>query len=264
MQFAVPFVHISVYKCAGQLPSRVAFTTVLNPAPHSQMVALPYLPQETIAGIIGLLTEDTQSLRSCSLDSTDWIHRARIRLFTSANCAPSTTNLSQEYEAQPIRSFLRLEDKSRWITPNTLQVISTSCPNFVDSRRFDTELGRAPLRLHVSENGQPHARQPYNGESLDIPPKSRHLSSLMRQVDPFENQRQLCAVYDCSICASFTYYGSQRGAVKDCGFRILQPLKDLLAAYHQMVNVVEVSYTCKSYLCGQLRRRSCDCKIFHF
>jgi hypothetical protein len=99
------------------------------------MVA-PYLPLELVEEMIDMLCGDTKTLLSCSLVSTNWVHRSRRHLFASVKL-PSLSDLQLWFKAGlgPSSHHVRYldlaqDEEFKWITPDTLVQILNDFTSF--------------------------------------------------------------------------------------------------------------------------------------
>ena len=125
----------------------VAFHTALNLKPptmstpvavvlptHYEMVA-PNLPPEIIEYILDTLFEDTKSLLSCSVVSTNWVHRCRHHLFArlklySLSDVHLWFGVGLGPSSHHVRSLYLSQDEFKWITPESLAGIPNNFTSF--------------------------------------------------------------------------------------------------------------------------------------
>ena len=102
------------------------------------MVA-PYLPQEIVEQIIDMLVGDPNSLLSCSLVSTSWVHRSRHHLLAhiklnSLSDLQLWFTVGLEPSSHHVRSLDLAQDEFRWIAPETLATIPNDFTPFYNVR----------------------------------------------------------------------------------------------------------------------------------
>lgn len=277
---AVPLVRTNAY--ISQLSSRVESVSVFEPVPNSKMVALPHLPQEIIDGIIDLLAGDAKSLRSCSLVSTNWVNRTRLYLFTSVRlCSLDKLRIfsrTMEHMSHHVR-LLRLVQYTTqsWITPDALEVISASCPNFESLALAGMNLTHCNQYLQFRDFSKTLTALTLTKLELDpdtlicfvcMFPKLDNLmldnlrmrgclvsSPIPATFPSFQGKLTLLNIdndFAYSVIAPFVHHphlvAFREVHLDGCGSEISGPLKDLFVACHKTVKIVKVFYTCGFYL----------------